>query len=125
MNTTIKNEKKMTKVEKFALLRAIPAVAENPLLTEFIDHEVELLQKKNSGEHKPTKAQTANVALQNAIFTQMEDNRLYTITELTKEISELAELSNQKVSALLRALRTEHKVERIEEKGKPFYTVIR
>ena len=37
---------KLTKKEKFAMLKAIPAVAENPMLVEFIDHEVELLNKR-------------------------------------------------------------------------------
>ena len=124
-STVVATEMKMTKVEKFALLRAIPAVAENPLLTEFIDHEVELLNRKNSGDKKPSKGQLANAVLQKAIYEQMEDNRFYSVAELNKEIPECAELSNQKVSAQLRVLKTEGKVEKTMEKGKPFYRVIR
>ena len=51
------NEKKITKREKFAMLKAIPAVAENAMLVEFIDHEMELLAKKNSADKKPTAQQ--------------------------------------------------------------------
>ena len=41
-------EKKITKVEKYEMLLAIGEVAENEMLVEFINHEMELLRKKNS-----------------------------------------------------------------------------
>ncbi len=41
-------EKKITKVEKYEMLLAIGEVAENKMLVEFINHEMELLRKKNS-----------------------------------------------------------------------------
>ena len=118
-NTTTK----MTKAQKFAMLRAIPAVAENPVLVEFIDHEVELLSKKNSAEKKPTAQQTANAGIQSAILSAMsaEPNRLFTITELIKSVPECAELTNQRVSALVRQLVDAGKVERTEEKRKAFF----
>ena len=37
--------KKMTKADKYNMLKAIPSVAENPILVEFLDHELELLAK--------------------------------------------------------------------------------
>ena len=46
--------KKVTKREYFAQLREV--VADNPELVAFIDHEVELLNKKNSGNSQ-TKTQ--------------------------------------------------------------------
>ena len=61
------NEKKITKAQKFAMLKAIPAVAENEMLVEFIDHEMELLAKKNSADKKPTAQQTANAEIAKAI----------------------------------------------------------
>ena len=45
---------RITKAQKFAMLKAIPAVAENAMLVEFIDHEIDLLSKKNAGEKKLT-----------------------------------------------------------------------
>ena len=118
-NTTTK----MTKAQKFAMLRAIPAVAENAMLVEFIDHELELLSKKNSAEKKPTAQQTANAGIQSAILSAMsaEPNRLFTITELIKSVPECAELTNQRVSALVRQLVDAGKVERTEEKRKAFF----
>lgn len=114
---------KLTKAQKFAMLRAIPAVAENPVLVEFIDHEVELLSKKNSAEKKPTAQQTANAGIQSAILSAMsaEPNRLFTITELIKSVPACADLTNQRVSALVRQLVDAGKVERTEEKRKAFF----
>ena len=122
MTNTTKTTK-LTKVQKFAMLRAIPAVAENPVLVEFIDHEVELLSKKNSAEKKPTAQQTANAGIQSAILSAMsaEPNRLFTITELIKSVPECADLTNQRVSALVRQLVDAGKVERTEEKRKAFF----
>ena len=52
-------EKKMTKRESFNALLSIPAVAENADLVAFIEHEIVLLDKKNSAERKPTPKQIA------------------------------------------------------------------
>ena len=46
---------------------------------------------------------------------------LYTITDLMKKVPECAELSNQRVSALVRQLIDAGKVERIEEKRKAYF----
>ena len=122
MTNTTKTTK-LTKAQKYAKLRAIPAVAENPVLVEFIAHEVELLSKKNSAEKKPTAQQTANAGIQSAILSAMsaEPNRLFTITELIKSVPECADLTNQRVSALVRQLVDAGKVERTEEKRKAFF----
>lgn len=113
--------KKVTKAQKFAMLKAIPAVAANPMLVEFIDHEVELLTKKNSADKKPTAQQVANAKVQNAILATMEVNKLYTVTEIMKAVPECADLSNQRVSALMRQLKDAGKVERFEEKRKAYF----
>ena len=42
------NEKKLTKREKFEMIAKIEAVASNPILAEFVEHELELLAKKNA-----------------------------------------------------------------------------
>ena len=52
----------MTKRENYTAIRAI--VADNAELVAFIDHELELLDKKNSKRSdKPTAKQTANAEL--------------------------------------------------------------
>lgn len=121
-NTTTST--KLTKAQKFAMLRAIPAVAENAMLVEFIDHEVELLSKKNSAEKKPTAQQVANAGIATAIIEGMEPNRLYTVTEVIKSIPQCADLTNQRVSALLRQLVEAGKVKRTEDKRKAYFQVV-
>ena len=115
---------KLTKAQKFAMLRAIPAVADNAMLVEFIDHEVELLSKKNSADKKPTAQQVANAGIATAIIEGMEPNRLYTVTEIIKSIPACADLTNQRVSALLRQLVDGGKVKRTEDKRKAYFQVV-
>ena len=115
------NSNKLTKAQKFGMLKAIPSVAENSVLVEFIDHELELLAKKNSSDKKPTANQVANKGIKGAILNGMESGKLYTITDLIKSIPECADLTNQRVSAIVRQLKDEGSVERVEEKRKAYF----
>ena len=114
--------KKITKRDRFNALLNIPAVQADPDMVAFIEHELELLAKKNSADKKPTAQQTANEAIKSAIIEGMEDNRLYTITDLQKSIPELAELSNQKVTALVRQLKDANLVVKTEDKRKSYFS---
>ena len=118
---TMTNSKKMTKRDYFNSLLVIDEVANNPELVNFIEHELELLAKKNSAEKKPTAVQTANNGIKESILEGMEDGKKYTITDLIKEIDACAELTNQRVSALVRQMIEDGKVERIEEKRKAYF----
>ena len=124
MATNTTSTPKLTKAQKFAMLRAIPTVAENAMLVEFIDHEVELLTKKNSADKKPTAQQVANAGIATAIIEGMEPNRLYTVTEVIKSIPACADLTNQRVSALLRQLVEAGKVKRTEDKRKAYFSLV-
>lgn len=115
--------KKLTKKDYFNTLLTLSQVQEKTELVEFINHELELLAKKNSSERKPTAQQLANVGIVNAIYDGMEDNRLYTITELIKEIPACAELTNQRVSAIIRG-NIDVKFKRVEEKRKAYFQKI-
>lgn len=114
--------KKITKRDRFNALLSIPAVQADPDMVAFIEHELELLEKKNSSEKKPTAQQTANEAIKSAIVEAMEPNHLYTVTELQKSVEACAELSNQRVSALLRQLKDEGAVVRTEDKRKAYFS---
>jgi predicted transcriptional regulator len=120
-------EKKMTKREKFEMLAKIAEVKANPVLAEFIEHELELLAKKNaSGNGKLTAAQITNNGIKEKILECMgkEPNRLFTISEMQKVFPCCAELSNQRVSALIRQLIADGKVERLEEKRKAVFRIV-
>ena len=114
--------KKITKRDRFTALLSIPAIQADPDMVAFIEHELELLAKKNSADKKPTAQQVANEAIKSAIVDGMERDRLYTITELQKSIPECAELSNQKVSALVRQLKDEGLVIKTEDKRKSYFS---
>ena len=119
------NTKKMTKKDYFAILRnSYPATADNyDEVIAFIDHELELLAKKNSAEKKPTAQQVANAGIVEAIYEAMTPDRLYTITEIIKEVPACADLTNQRVSAVIRG-ELGVKFERVEDKRKAYFRKI-
>ena len=114
--------KKITKAQKFEMLLNIAEVKANDTLVEFIEHELELLAKKNSADKKPTAQQTANKAIADAIVNALasEPTRLFTITDIIKTVPECADLTNQRVSAIVRGL-LGNGVERVEEKRKAYF----
>ena len=114
---------KITKRDRFNALLNIPAVQADQGLVDFINHELELLAKKNSAEKKPTAQQVANDGIKSAILDGMEENHLYTITELQKSVPACAELSNQRVSALLRQMKEDKLIIRTEDKRKAYFSL--
>lgn len=98
-------EKKITKRERFANIYAIveQSNAENKTdLLGFIDHEVELLEKKSS-KTTMTATQKANLEVMETIKDVLADKPNSTVSELIKD-ERLSAYTNQKISALLRLL---------------------
>ena len=99
--------KKITKRERFAEILAIPAVAENPDLVQFINHEIELLDNKNKGEKKLTPQQEANAIIKANVLELAKANpdRLFTIGEFLKEVPGLPEdMTSQRMTAIVRQM---------------------
>ena len=111
---------KMTYVK--ALEIAMESVKDKTEVVEKLEALKASIVKKNSAERKPTAIQKANMAYKGAILDFMEDGKKYTISELMKEVVELADLSNQRVSALVRQLKDDGLVERTEEKRKAYFS---
>ena len=111
--------RKPTKKQMFEGLLAMPTITEEQ--KKFIEHELELLTKKNSGEKKPTATQVANEALKTAIADGMEVNRLYTVTEVIKEVPACAGLTNQKVSPLMNAMVESGVLTKVVEKRRSYF----
>ena len=127
MNTT---NKKITKRDRFTTLLSFAEVKADPEMVKFIEHEIDLLTKKNSasGDKKPTATQIANEGIKSTILSVLtaNPNRLMTITEMMKEDEELGELTNQKISALLKQM-TEGEgatVEKIVDKRKTYFKAV-
>ena len=115
--------KKITKMEKFEMLKAIPAVQENGMLIEFINHEIELLAKKAAGgEKKMTATQKVNEGVKTTILESMEPGKLYSITDMIKQFDCCMDMSNQRVNALVRQMMPE-KVERVEVKRRAYFVL--
>lgn len=125
-NTKTSGTKKLTKKDFFSILWTIVESAEikeneRKTLTAFIDHELELLEKK-TGSRKPSKSQIENEKIKAKIIEHLSASETgMTVSELVKAFN--AEHSNQKISALVTKMKTDGKVERREEKGKAIFSV--
>lgn len=113
---------KMTYVK--ALEIAMKSVEDNKEVYEKLEALKESISKKNSAERKPTATQKANEGYKEAILSFMEVGKKYTISELMKSVVEIADLSNQRVSALVRQLKESGLVERTEEKRKAYFSKV-
>ena len=116
-------EKKVTKKEMFAKLYALVenSNADNKTdLLGFIDHEVELLEKKSS-KTKLTIQQKANLKILDTIRSIMAENdKAVTISELIKT-EPLKNFTNQKISALMRKLIESGEVEKTQIKKVSYF----
>ena len=111
---------KKTKRDLFLEVREV--VAGNAELVAFVDHELELLDKKASV--KSTKVNDEQVALMEKIVNALtEIGRGVTISELQKENAEMAEYSNQKLSAMLKKLVDNKQVTKMVDKKKSYFMV--
>ena len=111
---------KKTKRDLFLEVREI--VAGNEELVAFVDHELELLDKKAST--KSTKVNDEQVALMEKIVNALNEiGRSVTISELQKENAEMAEYSNQKLSAMLKKLVDNKQVTKMVDKKKSYFMV--
>ena len=119
--------KKITKREKYEMLKALPSVAENEMLVEFIDHELELLDRKNTpkdGEVKLTAKQTENEAVKSEILDYMEMGTKYTVSALLAGVPNQPEdMSHHRMVALLKQLVDAEAVTKTKEKGVTYFAL--
>lgn len=107
----------MTKMTyAMALDVAINAVADDAVVEKLTALKAQI-EKKNSAERKPTKAQVANDALKGEMLSFLVD--AHTATEVAENFG----ISNQKASALLTALVKGGAVERTVDKRKAYFKV--
>ena len=124
-------ETKLTKRDYFSQLREI--VKDNESLVAFIDHELELLAKKNSSRSDaPSKTQIENKELSNQILDIMSTlDEAKTVTELINETEigkltfgkENKAMTNQKLSRLVNDMAKANLVKRTEVKGTAYFKV--
>ena len=112
----------MTKREMFNEILAV--VADNAEMVEFINHEIELLNRKSSAVHKPTKNQLENEGFKADIVDYLKDaDAPKTIKELQTAIPSLADLTNQRITHLLTDLVKAETLTKNYVKKTPYYSV--
>ena len=117
--------KKMTKKETINLLIDVlmgnKEVEDVQIFIDFLTHERELLERKSSNSGQ-TKTQKENEILKEKIVETLKElNKFSTITEIQENNIELANLSNQKITALLKQLVDTNVIERVVEKKKAYF----
>lgn len=114
--------KKLTKKEKFAMIKEY--IADNEMLMEFVDNEINLLTKKASSSAK-SKNQVENENIKEKIVELLKSTDMqYTITEFQNAFEDMKAYSNQKLSALFTQLVSENKVERLVDKKKTYFKAL-
>lgn len=123
--------KKVTKRENFG--KVLEYVKDNAELVAFINHEIELLDKKSASKGS-SKTQKENIELKDVIYNELAKcEKPITVTDLMKgseiitnyTLEDGRPLSNQKVSAILKMLVDNDKtVVRTTDKKKTFFAVV-
>ena len=111
-------EKKITKVQMFGMIREV--VADNADMVAFIDHEIELLQNK---ANKPKKVKEEDIAIRDEVLACLS-NEPVTVSQLQKKSNVLSDLSNQKVTAILRKLIADEIVVKTVEKKTSYFSLV-
>lgn len=123
---------KMKVVDKYVAIKAMlnGEKVENFSIEDalaFVDERIAITEKKNAsggGERKPTKTQLENEGVKATILSVLSaEGQPMTIADIQKGSAELAEFSNQKLSALLTQLVKSNQVERTEVKGKAHFAL--
>ena len=112
----------MTKKEMFVEIRNI--VADNEEMVAFIDHEIELLERKSNSPKKPTKTQIENDGFKAEIIAYLtEVDAPKTIKELQAEIPSISGLTNQRITHMLTDLVKAETLTKEYVKKTPYYSV--
>lgn len=124
--------KKMTKKEMFTeILNSYNLTADHKAL---IEKTIEQLEKKSANAHngdkKPTAKQLENDGLKEKILEFLTENtdEKFTVTDIWKKVPALAEnseMSNQRVSSLIRQLTLDNLVVREEIKRKAYFSIVK
>ena len=114
-------EKKKTKKEMFNFIKS--KMADYPEVVTFVDHELELLERKNNAERKPTVNQLDNKKIKKVVLEGIGANS-YTITEIIKNVlanTEWADLTCSRMTAIATQMAEDGDLIREVIKRKAYY----
>ena len=121
------SRKELMTMEKMTNVKAINYVLGNCEVPADVKEKLEKMReqfvKKNSAERKPTANQVENQGYKADILAYLGTVESATITDLMKAVPSLAELSNQRVSAIVRQLKDSGEVVREEIKRKAYFSI--
>lgn len=118
--------RKITKKERFEMIKEIVlnACVENEAeMIEFIDNEINLLNKKRASGAKTATQKENEVLVERLYEVLAEIGRPVTVSELQKENEEFGAMSNQKVSALMKKLKDAGRVNKVDDKKKAYFSI--
>jgi len=111
-----------TKREMFTAIRAI--VADNEEMVAFIDHEIELLNRKSASPKKPTKTQVENEGYKADIVAYLTSaDAPKTIKEMQADVPSLAGLTNQRITHMLTDLVKSETIHKDYVKKVPYFSI--
>ena len=117
--------KKMTHKDYFSALLNMAEVKAYPGMEDFITGRISALEKKASAPHKETEQDKEKNGIKASVLAFLQDNpdKQYTITQLMKEVPGLpVDISNQKLTALVRQLLLAEQVSKVVEKRVSYFT---
>ena len=113
---------KITNKEVLLAVLEMEEVKANPLYVEKLESMVDAIVKKSTNR-KPTSQQIENENIKDVILSVMSTTEGKTVTQIMKDCAILGTefKSNQQCTALLRQLRLDNKVNRVENSKSTLY----
>ena len=116
-------DKKVTKKEVITAMLKVESIVANADFKAYLENELALLEKRATNK-KPTKVQEENEVLKTEVVGILGGSEKgMTVTEVMNASEVLGGLSNQKVTALMRALVTEGKVVKTVDGKKSIFSI--
>ena len=114
---------KITKREVISTMLADEVIKANEMYVAYLEHELELLDKKAQKKGKSDEELAEIARLKSLVVSALQKVEKGTVSEIQKADEELSELSNQKVTSLLKALKEEGVVIRATEGRKTVFSL--
>lgn len=116
---------KLTKKDNFTAIIEVLKTADRPDLVAVMEHEIELLDKKNAYKsNTPTASQKENAEIAEKIPSVMESGKLYRLSEIKALIPALASASGtQRIAVICRKLEADGVLVKTVDKRVIYYSL--
>ena len=115
---------KITKKDVINMMLADENIKENQTFVDFLEHELGFLNKKAQKKGKSDEELAEVSKLKDTILEVLMTIEKGTVSEIQKASDKLVDLSNQRVTALLKSLVEDGLVVRTVEKRKAIFSVV-